>query len=481
MRSLLPRVDPPRIIEDKGPDFFEPAHPEPLSGPRNYLKLFLLARQDYLSVFRRRDYSSRNSEMRRFGRQLVLVNAPEEVKYVLATRNDNFERKSPQMRRALEYLLGDGLFISDGETWKQRRPLVSDIVHKNRVPQFSRHMVDCSAELSERWSGLEKGQVVDVLAEMAGLTAEIISRAVFGDDLGRESATEVVEGFGSYQSLVDNINLAYVLGFDNGLPLLRTPRLRRAVMRVRRVIDRVVSAHLEGRTQDDSMIELLIRRQRRNPELGLDGEALRNEAATIFMAGHETTAATLTWAWYLLANAPWAETALHAEIERVCGTRPPGIDDVPQLDYCRSIIEETLRLYPPVPLLGRQARDATGSATSTCGRPPSSPSRPGCSTATTTSGTGRITSCPSASSARPGPCPIPTFPSRSARASAPACNSASWNRSCVWPASPSGSRCGCARHFGAADVAADAAAAGRPAGHHPSAVRRCAPNRPRPD
>ncbi|MBH0236545.1 cytochrome P450 [Methylobrevis albus] len=352
------RVDPPRIIETRGDGTFEPARPEPLSGPRDYLKLFLRARHDYLGVFRGGDYGNRVSQMQKFGRQLVIVNIPEEVKYVLATRHDNFERKSPQMRRALECLLGDGLFISDGETWKRRRPLVSDIVHKNRVPQFARHMEEVTLDLARRWDTLPEGTVIDAMAEMGGLTAEIIARAVFGDDIGPEAASEVVAGFTSYQGLVDNINLAYVAGFDDGWPMLRTPRLRRAIGRVSRVIDRVVTNHLEGRSRDGSMIELLVRRQQKNPNLGLDRDALRNEAATIFMAGHETTAAVLTWAWYLLANAPWAEAAVHAEIERVCGARAPTVDDVPRLDYCRAVVEETLRLYPPVPLLGRQAREA---------------------------------------------------------------------------------------------------------------------------
>jgi cytochrome P450 len=122
------------------------------------------------------------------------------------------------------------------------------------------------------------------------------------------------------------------------------------------VIEKVIDDHLAGHGDSASMVELLVRRQKKNPESGLDVSALRNEAATIFMAGHETTAATLTWAWYLLANAPWAENAMLDEIARVCGERAPGVTDVPALDWCRSIIEETLRLYPPVPFLARQAR-----------------------------------------------------------------------------------------------------------------------------
>ncbi len=347
------------MTERLEPSLFEPAHSAYYDGkPGKPLRLILKARQDFLSIWRESDYTKKVSSTKILGRQVVVVNSPDEVKYVVATRHENFERKTPQMRRALEYLLGDGLFISDGETWKQRRPLVADIVHKNRVPAFGRIMETTSSEMVRRWESLPEGATVNALYEMAGLTAEIISRSVFGNDLGEDAANAVTEGFTSYQSLIDSINLGYFLGFDEGLPVLRTPKLRRSVKRIHAIIDKVVEDHLAGKGDNNSMVELLVRRQQRNPELKLDLVALRNEAATIFMAGHETTAATLTWAWYLLSNARWVEEALHAEIERVCGGNVPTVDDVPRLEWCRAIVEETLRLYPPVPILARQASQA---------------------------------------------------------------------------------------------------------------------------
>ncbi|WP_337266539.1 cytochrome P450 [Oryzifoliimicrobium ureilyticus] len=349
------------ILERAAPEerLFEPAHAAYYNGkPGQPLKLLLQARSDFLSIWRRQDYKEHVAEFKLLGRQLVIVNSPEAIRYVVAKRHENFERKTPQMRRALEYLLGDGLFISDKETWKQRRPLVSDIVHKNRVPAFGGIMQSTSSELVERWLKLGEGAEVNALYEMAGLTAEIISRSVFGNDLGEESANAVTEGFAGYQSLVDSINIGYFLGFDDGLPILKTPSLRRSVKRIHRIIDQVIEDHLAGKGDNSSMVDLLIRRQQRNPELKLDVVALRNEASTIFMAGHETTAATLTWAWYLLTGAPWVEEAVHREIDAVCGDRVPGLEDVAKLDWCRAVIEETLRLYPPVPILARQATEA---------------------------------------------------------------------------------------------------------------------------
>ena len=179
------------------------------------------------------------------------------------------------MRRALEFLLGDGLFISDGETRKQRRPLVNDIVHKNRVPAFGKIMENTTSELVQRWEALPEGAPVNALFEMAGLTTEIISRSVFGNDLGEDAASAVSEGFESYQSLIDPVNIGYFLGFDDGLPVLRTPKLRRSVSRIHQIIDKVVEDHLAGRGDNNSMIELLVRRQNRNP----GAEARRGGAA----------------------------------------------------------------------------------------------------------------------------------------------------------------------------------------------------------
>jgi len=338
---------------------FEPAHPAYYKGPGGRpISMLLQARANLLAIWRKKNYEVGIGEMRIFRRQVVVVNSPDAIKYVVATRHENFERKSPQMRRALEHLIGDGLFISDGHIWKQRRPLVSDIVHKSRVPVFGRIMTGTTEELVERWNGLGDGASVNMLHEMAGLTAEIIARSVFGSDLGAGGAHEVTEGFTSYQSLVDSVNLGYFLGLDEGMPLFRTPSMKRAIKRIHSVIDTVVEDHLAGRGDNQSMLDLLIRRQNRNPELKLDVVALRNEAATIFMAGHETTAATLTWIWYLLSRAPWVEKAVHEEIARVCGDRVPTIEDVPALELCRAVVEETLRLYPPVPILARQAKAA---------------------------------------------------------------------------------------------------------------------------
>lgn len=346
------------IIERKGQDFFEPAHTSCYDGSGHPLHVLWHARKDFLSVWPQNYYQPGVFNWQMLRRQVLIVNDPAWIQYVLVERKDNFDRKTPQMRRALEYLLGDGLFISEGRTWSQRRPLVGDIVHKNRVPDFGPIMVDAAHEMAAQWRQLPAGTPVNLLHEMAVLTAEIIARSVFGSQLGREACKAVTNGFTRYQASVDQLNPGYFVGFDEGLPLIRWPWLKRSVKSIHQVVDEIIDQHLQGFGEHQSMLSLLLKRQERSPELRLDTAALRNEAATIFMAGHETTAATLTWAWYLLDGAPWVQERLIEEIRHVCGDRTPGVEDVPNLPWARAIIEETLRLYPPVPILGRQNREA---------------------------------------------------------------------------------------------------------------------------
>lgn len=349
---------PPAIIEQRQAEAFIPCHPEPPRRDPNLVQLVLGARRNLIEGWTSKYYRTSVDSFRILCRQIVFVNDPDWVRHVFVTRHDNYERKSPQMRRALEALLGDGLFISDSETWKRRRPLVADIVHKRRLPEFGHTMEEAALAVAEEWAGLPPGTEVELTEEMGRLTAAIISRAVFGKNISREAAQQVIDGFSAYQSKADSFNLGYFLGADEGWPALGGQGRRKAIAMVHGVVENVINAHLAGEGDAGSMVDLLIRRNHKSTGTPLDTAALRNEAATIFMAGHETTATTLSWAWYLLANAPWVARALREEIKANCGDRAPMLADLPRLRWCRAVIQETLRLYPPVPLLPRQAREA---------------------------------------------------------------------------------------------------------------------------
>jgi cytochrome P450 len=257
------------------------------------------------------------------------------------------------MRNALAPLIGDGLFISDGKTWAKRRRIITPIVHASRLPLFAPIMVETANETAERWSAWTRGHPIDALHEMATLTAEIICRAVFGPRLGSEHATTIVVSFSEYQRLIPQLDVISLLGLPDWLPRYYSPGIRRAARRIHEVLNDIIRQCEES--GDASMIRLLLDARDAETGAALDRDALRNEAAVIFMAGHETTANSLAWTWFLLSQAPDAEARLHVELDRVLAGRLPTLNDVPRLVFTRAVFEESIRLYPPVPFLGRQA------------------------------------------------------------------------------------------------------------------------------
>ena len=294
------------------------------------------------------------SQSRMLTRQTFLCNSPKSVQFVFSQKNSSFERKSPQMRYALEPLLGDGLFISDGETWKTRRRMVSPMVHVSRLGQFAPAMLEAVADVRERWAGTN-GATIDVLSESATLAADIICRTLFGTRLAHNYATQIVDGFSEYQDAIGQVDIISFLGFPDWVPRWYRSAVHRSVKRIHEILDDII-ASTRGKTDKEmSVIHRLLKVQDKETGAQLGDEAVRNEVAVLFMAGHETTANTLAWMWFLLSQSPEVEAKLHAELDSVLGDRTPTLADIPNLVYARAIFDETLRLYPPVPLLPREA------------------------------------------------------------------------------------------------------------------------------
>lgn len=319
------------------------------------LQLLRLARRDLLSFWSERDYLNEFAARKFLRRWVFVANSPDTVEHVLVTRNDRYERKSPYMRKALEPLLGDGLFISDGDTWRARREIAAPAFSSNNLRRFVPLMAQCALELRERWQTRTDNRAVTMLAEMADLTAEVIGRALFGNKFGAGRTGRIVRDFSEYQAAIEQFDIGAFFGLPDWFP--RTPqwrRARRSAQSIHRIIDEVLRGESVGTPDSSILLGLLMHGRDGDASPGLSLEQIRNETTVMFMAGHETTANVLAWTWYLLASDHRVEARLHAELDHVLGSRAPGYDDVAALKYTRAIIEEAMRLYPPVPILSRE-------------------------------------------------------------------------------------------------------------------------------
>ena len=334
---------------------FVPPYPYRLPASPSPWQRINLARRNLLAQFEEQAFECGFVASRLFARDFFLCNSPDAVQFAFSTHNDSFERKASGYRHTLKPLVGDGLFISDGQTWGIRRPIVASILHISRLSQFAPVMVDAACEMRERWAKLPEPAEIDALSEMAQLTADVISRALFGRQLGREHELQIVEGFSEYRRRISQVDVMDLMGLPDWIPRPHLPGVYRTVKRIQSVVDDIIASCRINRDREDvSVIGQLL--EARDESGGpLDARAIRNEVLVLFMAGHETTASTLAWIWYILSQTPEVEARLHDELDAILAGRLPTLGDIPKLKYTRAILDEVMRLYPPVPLLQREA------------------------------------------------------------------------------------------------------------------------------
>jgi cytochrome P450 len=331
-----------------------PFPPRPERSPTAF-ELLREGRRNILAVWPAGAFARDVSRRAILRRHVVVCNTPETVAYVFVERHENFQRKSPQHRHALAPLLGDGLFVSDGALWRERRRVVAPVTHATRLPELAPAITEAASELAADWRRQPAGQPVDVLAAMGHLTAEIICRTIFGRALGGEAARTVVAAFADYQRHVGQTDLWSLVGLPDWLPRPVGFRTRAAARRIHRVVDGLIADILGGGRDEASLIRAMAEATVPGTDAPMDRRAFRNEAIVLFMAGHETTANTLAWALFVLSQDGESRRRLLAELDAVLGGRPATLADLPALPFARAVIEETLRLYPPVPILSREA------------------------------------------------------------------------------------------------------------------------------
>jgi cytochrome P450 len=282
------------------------------------------------------------------GRQrLYLVSDPELVREVLVTQGRSF-MKGRALQEA-KRLLGEGLLTSEGERHLNQRRLIQPLFHQDRIDGFGAVMVEEAGRTAGRWS---EGGEIDVAREMTRLTLAVVGKTLFGADVEAD-AEEVGRALDEAMEMFDRFFLPFSAVLDR-LPLPRTRRFRAA----RASLDAIIERMIEDRRSDpsahtDLLSMLLAARDEDGGEMS--ASQVRDEAMTIFLAGHETTAQVLTWAWYLLGENPDIEAMLHEELDAVLSGRAPAVGDLVRLRYTRAVLAETMRLYPPAWVVGRRA------------------------------------------------------------------------------------------------------------------------------
>ena len=265
----------------------------------------------------------------------LILNNPEHVKQVLIANHRNYTKGVGFERVAM--LLGNGIIVSDGDFWRSQRRMIQPAFHRKIIAALARMMQRCNQAKLQEWQTKATGQIaINLTEEMSALALEVILRALFSNDFDKLIERE---GKNPFAMLVDDVT--------------RDLKLAMRFRALTRHVATIMSMRREENRVEHDFLSLLMETRDKDSLQPMSDKALIDEVMTIIVAGHETTAGTLNWAWYLLSQNPVVELAVHEELDALDAA--PGFDDLGSLAYTRCVIDETLRLYPPVWLYSRKA------------------------------------------------------------------------------------------------------------------------------
>jgi cytochrome P450 len=286
-----------------------------------------------------------------FGRMTYFIFHPDGMGVFLQDNYKNYHKQVVNYE-LLHPLVGQGLLTSDGDTWFRQRRLSQPAFHRQRIADFADMMVRETERLAARWERAPQ-EPFNIHLDMTDLTLQIVGNALLGINLEEEAGT-----FGQ-----DFMAYNETFGFKNLLtlrfPWLPTPtnfKRRNSLKRMDAFVHGIInSRRMQSPGQDDhgDLLGMLMQAVDEETGTGMTDHQLRDELMTILLAGHETTAIALSWAWYLLAKHPDTYQALQNELQSVLAGRRPTFEDIPQLKYTRMVFQESLRYYPPVWTLAR--------------------------------------------------------------------------------------------------------------------------------
>jgi enediyne biosynthesis protein E7 len=282
---------------------------------------------------------------------LYLFAHPDHIQYIF---QDNFRnyRRQDFLRKKFQMVVGNGLVTSEGDSWVRQRKLAQTAFQRERLNALAPAMTDTTDEVLARWRELaQRHEPIDIQSEMMHLILGILTRTLFGADMSGDAAAVEHSVATQAKYLNDRLNSPFDIPERTPIPSQR--RFLEARETLNRVVDSVIADR--RRTGEDAGDLLSILLEARDEETGepISDEQARDEIKTLLIAGHETTATTLGWTFYLLSKHPEVAEQVRAELAEVLGDRPPTAEDVPNLKYTTMVLHESLRLYPPLWIVSR--------------------------------------------------------------------------------------------------------------------------------
>lgn len=277
-----------------------------------------------------------------------LVVHPEFIEQVLKDRETFVKSRG---FRVLKTLLGEGLLTAEGESWLWQRRLAQPVFHQKRIRGYGDVMVEYTSRMVQTW---QAGETRDIHAEMMRLTLQIVMQCIFSAEVDEGEATVVAKALDVAMHWFESKRRQNFLVWE-WFPRPENIQYRHAVADMDAAIYQLIRNRRHSSDKPNDLLTMLMEAQDEETGQQMNDKQLRDEVATLMLAGHETTANALSWTWMLLAQHPEIRNNLQAELQQVLQGRLPSVADLPQLSYTQQIIQESMRLYPPVAIFGREA------------------------------------------------------------------------------------------------------------------------------
>ena len=334
---------------------FTPPYPRPPKNKRGLVKRFLRGWHSWIHVLFDKSYTMKMGEIRLPGRTMYIANELPLVDRIL--RGGTAFPKHSELVRNLDPLIGNSVFSANGADWESQRAMVNPAFAHTALGRSMPLMVAAADDLVARIeAAAREGRPVDIDPMMTHVAADIIFRTLFSQTLDAERSNIIHSAFGRFQRLAHSASMLRLYGLPAGWFEKRSKGPARAIHDVFRPIveARYAGFHGEGEAGTRDILQSLI--EAKHPETGahFTCEEVMEQVSTIFLAGHETSASTMTWALYMLGECGHIQTRVREEVARVAGGQPLTGTILKDMGQLRNIFKETLRLYPPVSFLPRE-------------------------------------------------------------------------------------------------------------------------------
>lgn len=326
------------------------------NGPKGYPiigNMLEIAKKDRINWFQR-IYETYGDivQFKLFKRQVYLVNHPDLVREILVHRRENYTKNTLSFKM-VGVVLGESTFTAMGESWERKRQLAQPAFHKTRISNLGQIMTDTISTMLDQWEEYSKtGKIVNIADEMMRLTLTIVVKALFSTGLTEKEVQTVADIFTPLLQAT-NQRITFPFTWLHRLPTAKNRAYQGYIDQLDAIIYRIIEQRKSSAQVYNDLLQMLIDARTEEGNEALSDQELRDEVMTIFIAGHETTANALSWLWYVLSQRKDIREKVEAEVAGVLGDKIPTAKDFSALEYCTKVFKETLRLYPPVPMLPR--------------------------------------------------------------------------------------------------------------------------------